>query len=472
MTIDYLKCRTQDLEIPDENPFQNDKLGRSQIADALTDVASFYGQSGCVMALDGEWGAGKTTFVKMWEKSLQKKGFKTLYFNAWSSDYSDDALMAIVSELQELSPESDTSKKLVEITGRILLTVGKIAAKCLIGSGGDAVEALLSEGTDIGKECLNAYVTQKNTIEDFKKHVSKFVAFNAGEHPIVFFVDELDRCSPRYAVSVLERIKHLFEIPNIIFVLAINKVQLCNAIQGYFGSANMDSNEYLRRFIDIEYTLPAPKLENYCEYLYNEYRFYDFFRSNQRMSSLSSYYDSEHFKTIAYTMCEIVQINLRQIDRIYAYARLALMQFHPSNYLLPDVYFLLCFWKIVNPTFYKSIRNKDYNTQELLSKLEEIIPDGYFNQAYSIYNNDYILYAIAGFIYCYDITDIKNQRIVNPSIKANQVDGKNSYNIKSRCFDNDKFYEALDNFYACNNRSFSYGLSYIFNRIDLLDSFK
>lgn len=181
MTIDYLKCRTQDLEIPDENPFQNDKLGRSQIADVLTDVASFYGQSGCVMALDGEWGTGKTTFVKMWEKNLQMKGFKTLYFNAWSSDYSDDqALMAIVSELQGLSPDSSKSQELVEVTGRILFTAGKIATKHFIGKGGDAIEALLPK--NIGKECLNAYVTQKNTIKDFKNQVSEFVDFNAGDY--------------------------------------------------------------------------------------------------------------------------------------------------------------------------------------------------------------------------------------------------------------------------------------------------
>lgn len=102
------------------------------------------------------------------------------------------------------------------------------------------------------------------------------MADNAKEHPVVFFVDELDRCNPNYAVSVLERIKHLFDIPNLVFVLAINKKQLCNAIQGYFGSMNMDSNEYLRRFIDIEYTLPAPQLEKFCNYLYDEYGFDEF----------------------------------------------------------------------------------------------------------------------------------------------------------------------------------------------------
>ena len=94
MSIAYMKCRTVELEIPERNPFLNDKLDRSHLSDVLTDVVTFYGQSGCVMALNGEWGAGKTTFVKMWGQKLKNNGFKTLYFNAWTTDFSDDALMS------------------------------------------------------------------------------------------------------------------------------------------------------------------------------------------------------------------------------------------------------------------------------------------------------------------------------------------------------------------------------------------
>ena len=53
MATKYLKSRNQELEIPEKNPFANDKLDRLHIASVLTDIVSFYGQSGCVMALDG-----------------------------------------------------------------------------------------------------------------------------------------------------------------------------------------------------------------------------------------------------------------------------------------------------------------------------------------------------------------------------------------------------------------------------------
>ena len=79
MATKYLKSRNQELEIPEKNPFANDKLDRLHIASVLTDIVSFYGQSGCVMALDGEWGAGKTTFVKMWAQHLKTQDSNLIF---------------------------------------------------------------------------------------------------------------------------------------------------------------------------------------------------------------------------------------------------------------------------------------------------------------------------------------------------------------------------------------------------------
>ena len=79
MNSKYIKSRTLEIDVPEKSPFENDKLEREKTATILTDIVSFYGQSGCVMALNGEWGAGKSTFVRMWKQSLINNGFKTLY---------------------------------------------------------------------------------------------------------------------------------------------------------------------------------------------------------------------------------------------------------------------------------------------------------------------------------------------------------------------------------------------------------
>ena len=53
----------------------------------------------------------------------------------------------------------------------------------------------------------------------------------------MLLVDELDRCRPTYAVQILEKMKHLFNVPNI-FVLAVDRNQL-----GLFHSINVRTRD-------------------------------------------------------------------------------------------------------------------------------------------------------------------------------------------------------------------------------------
>lgn len=83
-------------------------------------------------------------------------------------------------------------------------------------------------------------------------------------------------------MEVLERIKHFFSIKGIVFVLSIDKEQLCNSIRGHYGSDRINAEEYLRRFIDVEYKLPQPDINSYCKYLYDYFDFKDFFNQDER----------------------------------------------------------------------------------------------------------------------------------------------------------------------------------------------
>jgi hypothetical protein len=84
--------------------------------------------------------------------------------------------------------------------------------------------------------------------------------------PIIILIDELDRCRPTYAIKLLEEIKHLFDVPGLVFVLAMNVEQLGHSVCGAYGSG-FDGRAYLRRFIDREYRLAEPNLEPLLELL-------------------------------------------------------------------------------------------------------------------------------------------------------------------------------------------------------------
>jgi hypothetical protein len=91
------------------------------------------------------------------------------------------------------------------------------------------------------------------------------------EKPMFVFIDELDRCRPTYAIELLETVKHLFDIPGLIFVIATDTEQLQHSIKAVYGEG-FDSNKYLYRFFDRTFTLKQPDLEKFIKSLkiYND----------------------------------------------------------------------------------------------------------------------------------------------------------------------------------------------------------
>lgn len=96
-----MKYRLSELEVPPEDPFQFDTLGREPIVKFLADLIGRL-PGPFVLALDSPWGTGKTTLIKMLQAELIKQNFQCLYFNAWQVDYVADPLVALVSAIDEI----------------------------------------------------------------------------------------------------------------------------------------------------------------------------------------------------------------------------------------------------------------------------------------------------------------------------------------------------------------------------------
>ena len=55
---------------------------------------------------------------------------------------------------------------------------------------------------DVFENDVNEYAAKKKSIGDFRKSLSHFIANTNEGKPLVFIIDELDRCRPNYAVSI------------------------------------------------------------------------------------------------------------------------------------------------------------------------------------------------------------------------------------------------------------------------------
>ena len=84
-----------------EIPFENDFWDRKALADRLTDHVSRI-NVGATIAIDAEWGAGKSWFVNNWKTKLEQNDFKVIYLNAFNQDYIEDPFLTISVVFQKV----------------------------------------------------------------------------------------------------------------------------------------------------------------------------------------------------------------------------------------------------------------------------------------------------------------------------------------------------------------------------------
>lgn len=272
------RIQPKDIEIPEENPFKNDRLNRQKMIESLTYLVGAT-EGPCVIAVDAPWGAGKTTFLRMWSQHLCNQEFPVVEFNAWETDFSDDPFVALCAEMIRCFGEGEGTKSAKEFKEAAVEVIKHIGSNTVEKATGGLVvpTKLWADLVDTAtQERLDKYQKAQKVIEEFKEKLESMAnartteaeRTDAGDHkPLVVMIDELDRCRPTYAVELLETVKHLFSVDQVVFVLAVNRTELQHAVKGIYGN-EFKADGYLRRFIDLDVHLPEPSLDNFMNELF------------------------------------------------------------------------------------------------------------------------------------------------------------------------------------------------------------
>lgn len=273
-----------------------DRLDRARYAEFMTNYLATEGkQRNYVLNLNAEWGAGKTWFIKRWYMEL-KQHYPTVYIDAWQQDFSDDPLLTVISSIIEQLRDAAGNKLAVpdgiksKLLG-LLKVGGKLVLKSAIKKAGLEDSDFSVEGEDADKLvdtlCSNhkeRYESIQYLKQEIRQWVEGAVGLSDGEldYPAFILIDELDRCRPSYAVEMLETIKHIFDIPGVVFVLATDTEQLQHAIKVIYGEG-FDASAYLRRFFRRQFSLKeiskASFIESYmtlddasCEHIFPRFK--------------------------------------------------------------------------------------------------------------------------------------------------------------------------------------------------------
>jgi len=262
---------------PEEWPCTNDVLNRHKEIENLSTILTNV-EAPLVLSINAPWGGGKTTFIRLWRHYLSKElGYESLYFNAWECDFSDDPLLPMlstigswISDRNESGPCREAWEKAKKYAPGLLKSAAVAATKAATFGAldiEDGYEKLASEflGEGVTGNLIDHFDVQQNSLSRFKELLSDVLeTLPEKQNNLIIFVDELDRCKPTFAIETLERIKHLFNIERVVFVLSMNEEQLVNSFQGIYG-ANFDGKRYLKRFIDLDYSLRIPQPVEYIK---------------------------------------------------------------------------------------------------------------------------------------------------------------------------------------------------------------
>lgn len=303
-------------------PWENDLLTRKTDANYVYQLIKGRAKqhSGSVVInVDARWGQGKTYFLTNMYLSVLEKKHPAVKIDAWKYDYVDDPYTYVMAELDEYfetllalrrggtKAEKDAKAVIREKVAAVRANAGKLLWVGLKGAAKRAGRFVVAEGADemievveqyaptslaneakgaiedvekhlvaVSDNIINAYIKKrlddfsetKESLENFRDNLTHLIDLLATKFemkmPMYIFVDELDRCRPTYAIQMLERIKHLFDIPNLAFVIATDTTSLSHSIKAVYGS-EFDSRQYLQRFFHRTYKLPVATRKHIME---------------------------------------------------------------------------------------------------------------------------------------------------------------------------------------------------------------
>jgi KAP family P-loop domain len=255
--------------------FESDRLERVKYAERLARYIHALATApvlpaGRVLAIDAPWGSGKSWIAEKLPAYLASRPEKVrcVYVNAFEFDFHHDPFVVLASAIVSHS-QAKGSKKLADFrvaagdvirAGLPAVTKGLVkAAAGAIGIDADGAAAKLLDA--VGDATENGVDSLLDTFERTNKAATAFksklqILAAQEEGPLVVVIDELDRCRPTFALEMLERVKHLFDVPNVVFVLLVHSPALRSTIRCTYG-VDIDPRAYLKKFISISVGVPV-----------------------------------------------------------------------------------------------------------------------------------------------------------------------------------------------------------------------
>lgn len=264
-------------DIPIVN-FDEDEFGAHDHVNALCKFIK-QGDTPITIALQGEWGSGKSSFMKMMESCLcseelpDAERYDSIWVNTWElfleTDHDVAVKKLLLSLVMQLEEHFEKKKKGARADKR-----REIMKEYLKNISGFALESFHMKN-DYSDKILDLVFAEKRTTKSVKKVISELDEFiteevnekNNGvtDNAFIVFVDDLDRLEPKLAVTLLEALKNLFELQKCVFVIAIDYDVVARGVSLKYGGERLGNRslekDFFDKLIQVPYVIPMERYD-------------------------------------------------------------------------------------------------------------------------------------------------------------------------------------------------------------------
>lgn len=231
------------------------------------------------------------------------------------------------------------------LTTETVKDLGEVA-KVAIESTSDEVEKQVSDRLT---SYLKDSAREEQAVDDFRESLSQLAATMSESQKLVVVIDELDRCRPDFALQFLERIKHLYGVPNVKFLIVTNMNQIGSYVNRIYGE-NVDAESYLQKFYHFHTRLPSAVIQSHSKERY--------IASVARQLGLT---DNENWRYWSDSLSQQMlrsNCTLRDIERILMQSKISLMALGGSTDIPIGMITALCILKVKYSSKWEKIVDK------------------------------------------------------------------------------------------------------------------
>ena len=363
--------------------------------------------SGCetplTLAIQGDWGTGKTSIMYQVEEKLKEKSFnnskgkiKTIFFNTWQySQFDMDKNLAVtlITDLIDELEVTDVNK--IENLKKSLAVITKSMEYLKLDFGLLNIEKINNQ--------LLKFISDEeksNNLKNLKQNLQNMIDESVKENnyeKIVIFIDDLDRLFPQKAIEFLEILKLFLDCRNCVFVLAIDYNVVLRGTKSKYGDDldNEKGKAFFEKIIQVPFTVPVANyhMENFV---------------NVSLQKINFYFDNDVTKNITQLIRDSIGNNPRSINRLFNSVSLLMHIINPNNELDNDDKLLIISTVCFQLRFYEaydylltSYNNSPEDSEETKYFLIDLLENSFEIPDDADYNS---------LVFRYGIFNFKNQK--------------------------------------------------------------